>query len=143
MTDINTNTTETQDKPANSRPSFKRAKAEPKITNTVDIVAPNVTENEIVVLPQSIVSVSFDTSKLNEITSLIEIKNYVSTLINGNYTAGKEKMNDIRKIDLLLDRKIIDCLVSPEFKSFVHFENAEQATKEAAWNNSVKSSLYR
>jgi DNA polymerase III alpha subunit (gram-positive type) len=126
------------------RPSFKRAKSKPEPEAKTEapkeeaVAAPEPTKptesvKEQIGLP----------SRLEEVASMIEIKNYVSGLINGNFTLDKAKMKELQGINLLLNIKIVDMILSPEFKSFVNFKDAEKVNKAAAWNNNVKASLYR
>jgi hypothetical protein len=137
---------------AAKRPSFKRVKPEdqPKDTKVVK-AAPKAepkpvkkVEPAVVVAP--VVQVEARPSQMADITGLIEIKNYLAGLINGNFTTEKFKMKELQQILILIDRKTIDLILGDEFKEFVNFKEADNATKVAALINNIKTGrpdLYR
>jgi hypothetical protein len=135
MTNELTTDTVEQTKPK-AKPSFKRANAETKSETPKQ-------EAEPVQVAQEQQAPVQTPAELNEVRALIQIKDYVGNLINGNFTLPKDQMKDLQKIHLLMDKKIVGVILSDEFKNYVHFEEGEKATKEAAWNNNIKSSLYR
>jgi len=69
--------------------------------------------------------------KVNEISDLIQIRNYVSESIN-NFSIKRETVNELNKTLLLLDKILVDELTGEKFKNKISFEeNANSAAKEA------------
>src|SRR5580658_2737797 len=122
------------------RPSFKRAKPEAPKEEITATVAPAIVVEPVKEMQEPTPTTTTLPNRLQEVASMIEVKNYVHSLINVNFTLDKSKMKELQSVNLLLDIKIVDLILSPEFKSFVNFKDAEKANKEAAWNNSVKQS---
>jgi hypothetical protein len=120
------------EKPAEvKQPSFKRVMPEDKPIEK-QIIAPK---------PQAVIvqePVQTDQQvDIGSIASLVEIRNHVNALVNGNFTLAKDKMKDLQKVSLLMDRKIVDMVLSSEFKSFVNFQDAGKAMQEAIKNNTI------
>ncbi len=116
-----------------ARPTFKRVKAENKTVETTTEPTPAI---EQTVASQPV-------GDLHEMGALIQIKDYIGGLINGNFTLPKDQMKDLQKIHLLMDKKIVGLVLSDAFKASINFEEGDKAVKEAAWNSNIKSSLYR
>jgi hypothetical protein len=123
------------------RPSFKRVKKEelpketkPKPVQVAKESKPVQKAEAIIVQPQVV-------QETYSISSLIEIKNYVAGLINGNFNTQKSKMQDLQKISTLLDAKIVDMILADDFKEFVNFKEADAAVRAAAVINNIKSTL--
>ena len=74
------------------------------------------------------------------VSDLINIRNYVVQAIN-NYSLAKLTAKELNKMLLVLDKKIVDEILSDDFKEIVGFDTAEQTMKEAAFNNNIKSGL--
>lgn len=84
------------------------------------------------VFPQTLVS---------KITSLIEIRNYVSSSIN-NHTIPRQKINQLSSLLLLLDRQITDMILfepakededpflSPYLKGYLEFDMSKNIVQE-------------
>lgn len=77
---------------------------------------------------------------LASITQLIEIRNYVSNAIH-NYNLNKDTSRTMSKMLTLLDKRITDTLLSPAFKTFINFEDADKAMQDAIKNNDIKSGM--
>ena len=82
-------------------------------------------------------------SVVPQIASLIEIKHYLDGVIDHNYGVDGKKIKELQKIVLLLDAKIVDGILSDEFKSFVDFDRADEVVREVAMNSSVRGSFYK
>jgi hypothetical protein len=124
------------------QPSFKRAKTDSKPAAATAASAPV----SPVAPPQAKpVALKVD---LKDILALIEIQKYVEAIVNGNQNiTDKAKMRDLSSIKLLLDRKIVNMLVDEDFKSFVNFQDANEATLAARkantlTNHPLRSQLY-
>ena len=118
-------------------PSFKRAKTPAEASVAVNEVVPAVIVQEPVKAIAAPANGSY-----SEIATLISIRDYIHNLINGNYNIEKSKMHDIQKVILLLDRKIVDAILSPEFKLFVNFQDAQSAVNAAARQNNIRTNMY-
>jgi hypothetical protein len=145
----------TPEKPTEKAPMFKRAGkpitnqaitvSDDQPTLTTPIPAPNSPASPSVVVQApnpAPISQSPIKGDYEQISHLIAIRDYINALVSGNYNTEKSKIHDLQKISLLLDRKIVDALVSPEFKSFVNFADAQSAVQAAARQNNIRSSLY-
>jgi len=78
--------------------------------------------------------------ELKEIINLIQIRDFIVNTIN-NPAFDRATVNDLIKIQLLLDKKIIIVLRGPEFKDYINFVDAQKVIEEAAKNNNIKSGL--
>lgn len=77
---------------------------------------------------------------LNEISSLIEIRNYISSSIN-NYSISRDMVADLNKMLILIDRRIVDKLLAKDFKDFLGFKDVDKFVADAARINNIKSGL--
>lgn len=59
--------------------------------------------------------------KLQEISNLIQIRNYVSSAIN-NFSIDKKVIKELNNTLILLDRRITEELVSDVFKEHIGFD---------------------
>ena len=77
---------------------------------------------------------------LTEITSLIRIRDYV---INARSlpTVDKKFLRELDGILLLLDKKIIDILVGPDFKDYINYKSVQEAREEAVRITSIHSGI--
>jgi len=78
--------------------------------------------------------------KLNEIISLIEIKNYAFNIINSNHSS-KEHVKYMSNIMLLIDKKIGELLSNEEFKKYIGYEHVDDLIKEVRNISNIKSGL--
>lgn len=79
---------------------------------------------------------------LSEISNLIQIRNYVQASVN-NYGINKSVVADLNVMVILLDKLIVDKLMSQDFKTYVKFEDKDKAVAEVAKITNIKSSLPR
>jgi hypothetical protein len=77
---------------------------------------------------------------LNEISSLIEIRNYISSAIN-NYSISRDVVADLNRMLILIDRRIVDKLLAKDFKDFLGFKDVDKFVADAARVNNIKSGL--
>jgi hypothetical protein len=77
---------------------------------------------------------------LQEITSLITIRNHVVNSIN-NYALTRDTVSKLNEMLILLDRRIVDKLLDQDFKDFLGFEDAKKFVQEARENNNIRSGL--
>jgi hypothetical protein len=77
---------------------------------------------------------------LQEITSLIAIRNHMISSIN-NYALKRDTVSQLNEMLILLDRRIVDKLLGSEFKDFLGFEDAKKFVQEARENNNIRSGL--
>lgn len=77
---------------------------------------------------------------LSELTALIEIREYV---VNAQSlpTVDRAKCNQLTNILILLDNKIIDLLIAPDFKQYVGYDNLKQAKQAAIKTNNIYSGI--
>lgn len=73
-------------------------------------------------------------------SSLITIRNYVVMSID-NHNLSREKINQLNKLKILLDKVITDYLISEDFISSLNIENAESVIKETLENNNLKKDM--
>lgn len=78
--------------------------------------------------------------KISEINNLIEIRDYVNLMIN-NFNLKKEEVKELSNIKLLIDKKIVDELLSDNFKKYINFDNIADVKKEAIANNTLVNPL--
>lgn len=77
---------------------------------------------------------------LQEMDALINLRAFVTLMIN-NYNRSKSEIADIIPMSTLIDNKIVSMLLSPQFKDYVHFNEAKAALAKARENNDIKSGL--
>ena len=125
--------------PEKEQPSFKRAK--------LDVPATASATTPVVSAPTPKPVADASKADPNSIASLIGIRDYVNNLVNGNFNISKDKIKDLQKISTLIDYKVVNSLLTPEFKALVNFQDADKVILEAARNNTItnnplRSSLY-
>jgi len=78
--------------------------------------------------------------ELKELTDLIAIRQYVIN-VRDNPTLERSTVKQMNGTLLLLDKKIVDILISKDFKEYIGYENVQKAIYEAARITNIKSSL--
>jgi len=81
-----------------------------------------------------------DTSKLNLITQMIDIRDYMRSAVD-NPTLDRKVIADYNMMTILMDRRIQEELMSEEFKSFIKYEEREQVLREVAIITNIKSGM--
>lgn len=79
---------------------------------------------------------------INEINSLISIRNYMINVIN-NSSFDRSIVNDLNGMLILTDKKIVELLRSDDFKDYINFKDVKKAIKEVVDLNNIKSGLNR
>lgn len=80
--------------------------------------------------------------KINEITNLISLRDYVANALNGlTQPLDRPTGSYLQSVLLLLDNKIISEMKSDEFKELIHFNEAQKAREEAARITNIRSGL--
>ena len=74
------------------------------------------------------------------VSDLIHIRNYVMQATN-NYNLPKTTAKELNRMMTVLDKKIVQEILSDEFKAIVGFEDVDAIMKEAAINNNIKSGM--
>ena len=77
---------------------------------------------------------------LEEISNLIQIRQYVSESVN-NYGIDKSVIPELNGMVILLDKLIIEKLMTDEFKQYINFADKAKAVAEVARRNNIKSGL--
>lgn len=77
---------------------------------------------------------------LSEITGLIEIRNYMMSAVN-NYSLAREKVSQLNEMTILIDRRIVDKLLSEEFKHSLGYEDVKKYVEEARQISNIKSGI--
>lgn len=77
---------------------------------------------------------------LQEIVDLITIRNYAANSVN-NHSLKRDVTNQLNTTVILLDKILVEQLVSEEFKSLVHFENASEIIKDVVKHTSLKGNM--
>lgn len=77
---------------------------------------------------------------LNEITSLIEIRNYAFISVNSG-SSSKETVKYMNNIVMLIDKKLTELLNSEEFKKYVNYDNINNVIKEVRDNTNIKRGM--
>lgn len=67
--------------------------------------------------------------KLDEINSLITVRNYVNQTLNNN-AIDRPTLSELGETLLLLDNKIIKMLKEPEFKEYIDFGSIKKVLKD-------------
>jgi hypothetical protein len=80
--------------------------------------------------------------KLSEITGLIEIRSYISSAVN-NYSLHRDKVKQLNEMLILIDARIVEKLLSKDFKEFLHAEDkdVERLVSEARRVSDIKSGM--
>lgn len=77
---------------------------------------------------------------LQELLSLIKIKEYVSNAIN-TIVAKRDVVNELVSMQLLLDKKILSIISSDEFKQYINFSDAKKVVQDAVKLTNLKSGM--
>jgi hypothetical protein len=80
-----------------------------------------------------------DTTLL-DLTHFIQIRNYVVNAIN-NFTLPKDSSNHLNKMLVMLDRRIVELLLSEDFKKLLGYEDLDKIMAEVIKNNNIKSGM--
>lgn len=78
--------------------------------------------------------------KLKEATDLIALRGYVAQAIN-NFALDRKTVKYYDGLLIMIDRKIAVLLEDDGFKSYVGYENVQQAIQEVRRSTDIKSSL--
>lgn len=79
-------------------------------------------------------------AKVEEISNLINIRAYMVSSIN-NYGLIRSVVSDLNAMVILLDKLILEKLMSPDFKSYVNFADKDKAIAEVAKITNIKSGI--
>jgi hypothetical protein len=77
---------------------------------------------------------------LEELVSLIQIRQYVVHAVN-IASIDRATVTEMNNTLILLDKKIIELLKSPEFKEYIKYAEVRQAIENAARITNIKSGL--
>ena len=77
---------------------------------------------------------------LSEISSLIEIRNYIHQSVN-NFNLERNKVDSLGDMLILIDKLIVDKLLANDFKSFINFQDLSKYKAEVVKHNNIKSGL--
>ena len=78
--------------------------------------------------------------KLNEITDLISVRQYVSNSIS-NSSIDRATVNVMSGMLILIDKKILSLLQDNKFKEYVGYKDVKKAIEEVVKINNIKSGL--
>jgi hypothetical protein len=78
---------------------------------------------------------------LEEINQLIAIRQFIAQTVGSNYNVEKAAISDLNGMLILIDQKIVNALLHPEFKSFIGFENVKEAISKLTQMNNIKSGI--
>ena len=78
--------------------------------------------------------------KLDELTSLISIRQYVVNCI-ANGSIDRATVNVMNGMLILIDNKILSILQSDSFKDYVGYKDVKKAIQEVAKITNIKSGL--
>ncbi len=78
--------------------------------------------------------------ELEELIGLIKIRDYVINSI-ALPTIDRKTVNELNGILLLLDKKIIGLLTSDDFKSYIGYQDVQQAKEAAARITNIYSGI--
>ena len=78
--------------------------------------------------------------ELVEITDLIEIRNYVVAAVN-NYSISRDKVSQLNEMLLLIDKRIVDKILSDDFKNLLGYQDVKAIVSEARKISNIKSGL--
>lgn len=78
--------------------------------------------------------------KLKDISDLIKIREYVDVAIN-TFSIDKKKISSLNGMKILIDKRLVDALLSDDFKTFIDFDNVKAAVQEAARITNIKSGM--
>lgn len=81
--------------------------------------------------------------KLDEITSLINIANFIDFTLNGNFNRPREDIKPLQQLSVLAKNKTLDLILGKSFKNYVNFSKADDAMRAAALANNIKAGLKR
>ena len=77
---------------------------------------------------------------LTELVDLINVRQYVANAAD-SMTLPKQTVNELGKVKILIDNKIIDILKGSEFKTYIGYENVDKAVQEFVNNTNIKAGL--
>ena len=77
---------------------------------------------------------------ISEISNLIAIRTYVVQSVN-NYSLQKSVVSEMSAMIILLDKLIIEKLMSQDFKKLINFADKDKAVAEVAKITNIKSGL--
>ena len=78
--------------------------------------------------------------KLNEITDLISVRQYVYNSIS-NSSIDRATVNVMSGMLILIDKKIMSLLQENKFKEYIDYKDVKKAVEEVARINNIRSSL--
>jgi hypothetical protein len=78
--------------------------------------------------------------KLNEITDLITVRQYVYNSIS-NSSIDKATVNVMSGMLILIDKKILSLLQDNKFKEYIDYKDVKKAVEEVVRINNIKSGL--
>ena len=77
-----------------------------------------------------------------ELVDLIAIRQYVVNA-TANPTMDRPSVNYLNGSLILIDKKILGILQSPQFKEYINYSNVGSAIKQVVEQNNIKSGLQR
>jgi len=77
---------------------------------------------------------------LSEITALTHIRKYLSDTM-GNPNWDRKIVNEMNHTLLLIDKKIVELIKSPEFKKYINYDNVKDVIKEVVKTNNIRSGI--
>lgn len=73
---------------------------------------------------------------LQEITNLIQLRNYISTAVN-NMSTERKAMNELHNMLLLIDQKLVNTIISDNFKEELGIKDSGKAVSEIVKTNNA------
>lgn len=77
---------------------------------------------------------------ISEISNLISIRMYVVQSVN-NYSIARDVVSELNAMVILLDKLIVEKLMSPDFKKLINYADKDKAVAEVAKLTNIKSGL--
>jgi hypothetical protein len=77
-----------------------------------------------------------------EINNLINIRNYITTIINSP-NIDRPTVSELSGILLLSDKKIVDILKSSEFKEYIGYKNVKKTIEDVVRLNNIRSGIIK
>jgi hypothetical protein len=77
-----------------------------------------------------------------EINNLINIRNYITTIINSP-NIDRPTVSELSGILLLSDKKIVDILKSPEFKEYIGYKDVKKTIEDVVRLNNIRSGIIK
>lgn len=78
--------------------------------------------------------------ELKELTNLINIRDYVANIINSP-TIDRLTVKEMNNTLLLLDKKIINIIKTPEFKDYINYDDVKQVIENVRTLTNIKSGI--